>query len=480
MSSRDSAVFVSNLSKCYHIYPSPRDRLKQFVIPRLIRFISAFKSTSQIAKAQKQFFFEFWALRDISFEVKSGETVGIVGRNGSGKSTLLQMICGTLTPSAGQILTKGRVAALLELGSGFNPEFSGRDNVFLNAAVLGLTKEEIEARYETIVSFAEIGEFIDRPVKTYSSGMMVRLAFSVIAHVDADILVVDEALSVGDVFFSQKCMRFFEQFKAEGGTVLFVSHDTSAIMKLCDRAILLVSGSIVKVGTAEVVCKAYLEQLYADRSLEQVVDAKDSSLETRLVSAVTDRVDRVFTVDEQRPNSIFVSAFNLNSASLGLGGATILDAGYFDENGARIVQFESGSRVTFTIVIKSAKLIRFPAIGLVIKDRLGQAVFTESTTWAFEGQYGDEKLAFLPSDTVSVNFHHVVPILFEGEYSVTVAVAEGFGHEHVQHHLIHEALVLRVAGRRIVHGLSGFAGLSTSIKITRGVSEFELNTTPME
>lgn len=225
MSSDDNiAIRVSNLSKCYQIYNAPRDRLKQFVLPRLHRLAG---------RAPKQYFREFWALRDVSFEIKKGETVGIIGRNGSGKSTLLQMICGTLNPTSGSIQTNGRIAALLELGSGFNPEFTGRENVYMNASVLGLRNEEIDTRFEDIVTFSDIGDFIEQPVKTYSSGMMVRLAFAVIAHVDAEILVVDEALAVGDAFFTQKCMRFLRNFM-KTGTILFVSHDTGAVVNLSE------------------------------------------------------------------------------------------------------------------------------------------------------------------------------------------------------------------------------------------------------
>ena len=195
MNTSDVAIKVESLSKCYHIYDTPRDRLKQFVLPRLQRLAR---------QPSKQYFREFWALKDVSFEIKKGETVGIIGRNGSGKSTLLQMICGTLNPTSGSIQTNGRIAALLELGSGFNPDFTGRENVYMNAAVLGLSQGEVDERYEAITEFAGIGEFIDQPVKTYSSGMTVRLAFAISVCVEPDILIVDEALSVGDAAFQFK------------------------------------------------------------------------------------------------------------------------------------------------------------------------------------------------------------------------------------------------------------------------------------
>ena len=250
--SSEIAIKVENLSKCYQIYGQPHDRLKQSIYPRLQRLAG---------KQPKQYFREFWALKEISFEIKKGETVGIIGRNGCGKSTLLQMICGTLNPTSGSIQTHGRIAALLELGSGFNPEFTGRENVYMNASVLGLSNDETSSRFDDIVAFADIGDFIEQPVKTYSSGMMVRLAFAVIAHVDADILVIDEALAVGDAFFTQKCMRFLRTFM-KTGTVLFVSHDTGAVVNLCNRGVLLDHGSVVMEGHPKEVTEKYLAKLY--------------------------------------------------------------------------------------------------------------------------------------------------------------------------------------------------------------------------
>jgi lipopolysaccharide transport system ATP-binding protein len=207
MSSEDVVISVRGLGKRYEIYDRPGDRLKQFILPRMSRAVGL---------SARQYFREFWALNDVNFEVGRGETVGIIGRNGSGKSTLLQMVCGTLNPTNGSIRVRGKVAALLELGSGFNPEFTGRENVHMNAALLGLRSDQIEARFDDIVAFADIGDHIEQAVKTYSSGMLVRLAFAVIAHVDADVLVIDEALAVGDAFFTQKCMRFLRNFMQSG------------------------------------------------------------------------------------------------------------------------------------------------------------------------------------------------------------------------------------------------------------------------
>lgn len=239
MSSNDIAIKVTNLSKRYEIYSTPRDRLKQFLLPRLKKLIG---------HQPKQYFKEFWAMRDVSFEIKKGETIGIIGRNGSGKSTLLQMICGTLSPTHGEVEVKGRIAALLELGSGFNPEFTGRENIHMNAAVLGLNTEEINSSFNDIVEFADIGDFIDQPVKTYSSGMFVRLAFSVAIHVQPDILIVDEALSVGDISFRNKCMEVIRGMVARGVTILFVTHDLGTLQLLCSRVLWLDHGRLISSG----------------------------------------------------------------------------------------------------------------------------------------------------------------------------------------------------------------------------------------
>ena len=257
--SSEIAIRVQNLSKCYQIYNAPRDRLKQFVLPRLRRMMG---------KSPKQYFGEFWALKDISFEIKKGETVGIIGRNGSGKSTLLQMICGTLNPTSGTIQTNGRIAALLELGSGFNPEFTGRENVYMNAALLGLGQEEIDARFDDIAAFADIGNFIEQPVKTYSSGMFVRLAFAVNIISEPDIMIVDEALAVGDMNFQAKCMTALTRIQESGSTILFVSHDVGAVKSLCSRGVYLEHGMVKAIGKAPDVAEQYIRTMREEMNAE--------------------------------------------------------------------------------------------------------------------------------------------------------------------------------------------------------------------
>lgn len=241
-------IKVENLSKCYQIYDQPRDRLKQFLLPRLQRMMWL---------QPKQYHREFWALKDISFNIKRGEAVGIVGRNGSGKSTLLQLICATLSPTQGTVETHGRIAALLELGSGFNPEFTGRENIYLNGAILGINKEQLDDRFYDIVKFADIGDHLDQPVKTYSSGMFVRLAFAVQMHIEPDILIIDEALSVGDQFFQAKCYAAIRSMMDNGTTVLFVSHSAATVKALCPRALLLSHGELIVDGPASRVLDRY-------------------------------------------------------------------------------------------------------------------------------------------------------------------------------------------------------------------------------
>lgn len=254
MSSEDMCIRVQGLSKRFELYAKPIDRLRQMFIPRL---------QQAVHRPVHAYFKEFWALQDVSFNVARGETVGIVGRNGSGKSTLLQIICDTLTPTLGQVHVAGRIAALLELGAGFNPEFSGRENVRLSGLLYGLSDAELQEKYASILEFAEIGDFIDQPVKTYSSGMYVRLAFAVAINVSPDILVVDEALSVGDEAFQRKCFARIEDLRDQGATVLFVSHSAGAVIELCDRAILLDGGELLTMGSPKYVISRYHKLLYS-------------------------------------------------------------------------------------------------------------------------------------------------------------------------------------------------------------------------
>ncbi len=470
MSSETPAAAVvmraENLGKRYDLYEKPSDRLRQFVVPRLQRMLG---------RPPRRFGREVWALRNVTFDVQRGDALGVIGRNGSGKSTLLQLATGVLAPTEGVIETRGRIAALLELGSGFNPEFTGRENVYLNGQVLGLSRAEVDACFDDIAAFADIGDFIEQPVKTYSSGMFLRLAFAVVAHVRADILIVDEALSVGDVFFGQKCMRFLRGFREEGGTLVFVSHDAGAVINLCDRTLWLDGGRVVDSGDPEVLCRRYVKQIYSER--EQWVDEARKAPAATGPNGTADAAGaspptgiplrREFWARERRTNPISVSSFNRASDAYGLNGVVIEDAAFFDETGQRQGLVMGGEPITLSIFATAHRLIEFPAAGIVIRDRLGQAVFTEGTTLAFAGAYEEEGLRFEPHDHVRVDFHFVMPILSEGAYSISVAVAEGFGHHHVQHHLIHDALALRALASPLLHGIAGLAGARMRIALFR-------------
>jgi lipopolysaccharide transport system ATP-binding protein len=455
MSSNDIAIRVSNLSKRYEIYDAPRDRLKQFVLPRLRRLAG---------KNNKQYFREFWALKEVSFEIKKGETIGIIGRNGAGKSTLLQILCSTLAPTGGSVEIRGRVAALLELGAGFNSEFTGRENVYMNASVLGLSKEDIDARFDDIVTFADIGDFIEQPVKTYSSGMYVRLAFAVIAHVNADILIIDEALAVGDVFFQQKCMRFLRTVQNNGGTVVFVSHDTAAVISLCDKAILLSRDANAVLGKTSEICRKYIEDIYAERiPTETVVQTETiDSLIDQSINRITGESKGVFEGGAQPENLIRITPFRHDADSFGHGGIKIEDVWFEDDSGSRMTSAHGGEPINFCIKAESYQNILWPVFGFMIKDRLGQYIIAEGTDLAFR----QHAIKLNKGNTAQVKFSFLMPILFQGEYSVNVAVAEGMGDDHIQHHWVNDAMVLHSLNCRLVHGICGLQNMSMEIQIS--------------
>ncbi len=444
--SSNIAVCAKNLGKCFQIYGKPLDRLRQL-----------------FRASRKPLYREFWALRGVSFEVNKGEAIGIIGRNGSGKSTLLQLICGTLTLTEGEIEVNGRIAALLELGAGFNPEFTGRENVYMNAAIMGLSREEIDAKYNDIVAFAEIGDFIDQPVKTYSSGMFVRLAFAVVAHLDADILVIDEALAVGDAFFTQKCMRFLREFR-ERGTLLFVSHDSAAVTNLCRRAIWLEKGEVRRTGSAKEVCEAYLEAIFEAQQGPSAVAGQNASLAVKS-PRIPVRDQRLAYVNYSRfRNDIEVFAFDPASGAFGAGGAKIECAGLASEDGMPLSWIVGGEVVVFWVHVRASREIANPIVGFFVKDRLGQTLFGDNTYLT----YARNPQAVASGEVLEARFLFQIPILPAGEYSIAVAVAEGTQEKHVQHHWIHDALLFRSHSTSVCTGLVGIPMLD--IQLTRSES----------
>ena len=439
---KETAIRVLDVSKCYRIYGRPQDRLKQSFSARFGRFFGGAKT----------YFHEFWALRDISFEVQTGRTVGIIGRNGSGKSTLLQILCGTLSPTGGSVEIRGRVAAMLELGSGFNPEFTGRENVYMNGMVLGLTHEQIDHRFDSIAAFADIGDFIEQPVKTYSSGMMVRLAFAVIAHVDADILVIDEALAVGDAVFGQKCMRFLRRFKQQG-TVLFVSHDTSSVVNLCAEAIWLDKGEVRMRGRAKDVAEAYT-QFCAQESLGDV---------HKLIS-LQDDVDESISIDLVEDPDTKIQFFDniVHSDGWTTGKAQIESVELIRRDGAGSPVFRGGERVVLRVRARLKTKVERPIIGFFVKDKLGQSLFGHNT---YEP---DRFIGGLRDDAeLEAKFSFVLPMLPNGDYSMTVAIADGDLEDHIQHHWIHDAVMISVNSFKQRYGLVGIPFESITLDVVQ-------------
>jgi ABC-type polysaccharide/polyol phosphate transport system ATPase subunit len=376
-----------SVSKSYPIYDSPGDRLKELLLLN-----------------RRAFHRDFWALRDVSFDVERGSTFCLIGENGSGKSTLLQLVAGIFPPTSGSVQVQGRVSALLELGSGFNPEFSGRDNVFLNGAILGLSTGEIKRRYQDIVDFAEIGDFIHQPVKTYSSGMIVRLAFAVAINVDPEILLVDEALAVGDVYFRQRCMRKVHELRSRRITILFVSHAMGDVKALGDRVLWLDGGRVVEIGPPEAVVSRYLTRMME----------KDTAY-LKLKSAAA----RPAGAPPVVPSRIVETIPNIDFRH-GNGTAEVMGIAVLDPAGAPVGLLEPGSQVVVRISVRAKAEVPSPIIGFMVRNHLG--IDFSGTNTAREG-YDLPPMA--PGDIFTVDFHLTLPELYPSHFSFSPAVANG-------------------------------------------------------
>lgn len=393
---------MAGLSKKFRRYASVAEGIKEALHP-----------------LRKRYHREFWALRDVSFEVRRGESVGIVGRNGSGKSTLLQVICGILQPTTGSVEVAGKVAALLELGAGFHPEFTGRENVFLQGAIMGFTKEETEARFEEVASFADIGDFIEQPVRTYSSGMLVRLAFASAVSVEPDILVVDEALSVGDMRFQQKCYRKINDFKEMGGTIILITHDMSAVRNFCSTAAWLRDGVISELGNPVEVVKDYISHMTYD---------------------VVSTVDRPGGADKEDEGPVAEWEDVSKCPSFGEGGAEIKRVALHSKEPFRTIKtFPGGDWVVFSAEVEAKKDIASPIMGLVMNNEYGQPIIGVGN-W----MVGAELDSLTAGQTVVVDFEMKLPLLKNGQYAFTVSIAEGTEGVHIQHHWVHDAYVLEI------------------------------------
>jgi lipopolysaccharide transport system ATP-binding protein len=383
------AVEFSSVSKAYPIYASPADRLKE-----LLTF------------QRKQFHRDFWALRDVSFQVEAGETFCFLGENGSGKSTLLQLVAGILAPSSGSISVRGRTAALLELGSGFNPEFSGRDNVYLNAAILGLTRKQIDQRYDAITEFADIGEFISQPVKTYSSGMAVRLGFSVAIHSDPQVLLVDEALAVGDMAFRQRCLRKVGEMRQRGVTILFVSHSIVDVKAYGDRALWLDHGCVREIGAVDHVASSYVtEMAKKDRRYSQL--HREDGNEQLFPANAAEGLEPVTTI----PNI---------DHRYGNGRARVLGISIFDAAGKQCSFLEPDTFVTVRISVRAEKAIARPTVGFLMRNHLGLDFSCTDTQ-----REGVKPGPLQAGQTLTVDFQLSLPALYPGHFSFSPGVADG-------------------------------------------------------
>ena len=434
--SSEIAIKVENIAKCFHVYEQPGDRLKQFVLPPFQKLIGVQKS---------QYYREFWALRGVSFEVRKGETVGVIGHNGSGKSTLLQIICGTLSATAGDVQTYGRVAALLELGSGFNPEFTGRENIYLNASVLGLSDEEIETRLADIIEFADIGQFVDQPVKTYSSGMVVRLAFAVQSQIDPDILIVDEALSVGDAKFQAKCFERLKSLKQRGTSILLVTHASEQIVTHCDRAILLNGGAMLEIGEPRRIVNRYLDLLFG--RVRNPGESKKGSNEL----APSEKVALQSSIPLSLTDDVFAThhGYNVHEYRWGDGSARILDFFLAADGVPYPATIETGQQIILAVSVQfEATLVR-PILGVTIKTKEGVTVYGINS----------ETLGVDAFDTLGQVGSVIVPELrfccrlAPGDYFVSLGVATRQGADIVPHDRRYDAIHLHISPSASFYGL---------------------------
>ena len=392
----DIAISVNDVSKMYKLYDNPMDRLKE-----------------SLGLSRKKKYKEHYALNHVSFQVHKGETVGIIGTNGSGKSTILKIITGVLSPTGGEVSVNGRISALLELGAGFNGEYSGLENVYLNGSMIGFSREEIDAKLQSILDFADIGEFIHQPVKTYSSGMFVRLAFAVAINIDPEILIVDEALSVGDVFFQAKCYRKFEEFKEMGKTILFVSHDLSSIGKYCDRVVLLNKGEKLAEGGAKEMVNLYRRVLvnqYDDADLEEGAENADAGQDGQLTDGTAG--ENVSKKEHAGGGRAMKDSLNLNPKVLEYGSklGEIVDFAIRDDTGMITNVIEKGKEFSVQMKVRFQADVNDPIFAFTLKDLKGTEI-TGTNTMYEHTPVKPQKAG----DVREITFKQIMP-LEAGEY----------------------------------------------------------------
>lgn len=436
--SSEVALSLDSISKCYRLFAKPQDRLKQMLF-----------------RGRRKYYTEFWALKDVSFEIKKGDCVGILGRNGAGKSTLLQVITGVLAPSAGSLAVEGKVAALLELGTGFNPEFTGRENVFLNGSILGFSQEQIRERYQDIINFADIGNFIDQPVKTYSSGMMVRLAFAVAAHVDPEVLIIDEALSVGDAKFQAKCFRKFQEFRDQKKTILFVTHAVEQVIRHCDRAILLEAGGVVCEGEPKQVANTYLSLLFDTNPIEKEIETPQESAPInipggRANSSTTSQLDEFLS--NQEPSDKFETRPGYNRAEYRWGSreADLIDCMICNEKHWHINHFSSDDIITLYLKVKFNRKVAKPIYGLTLKTPDGVTIYgTNSRDFDGQQQFNSQE-----AGSLSVVSFSLRAALTSGHYFISLGIAEEINEEVVPLDRRYDVLEIYITNSHKVYGIA--------------------------
>ncbi|MEA5448429.1 ABC transporter ATP-binding protein [Leptolyngbya sp. CCNP1308] len=432
------AISLQNVSKVYKRYHQPVDRLKEILLP---------------GKPRAE---EFWALQDINLDIFQGESLGIIGRNGSGKSTLLQIIAGTLTPTIGEAKVKGRMSALLELGSGFNPEFTGRQNVFFNGRILGLTQEEVENKFDQIAAFADIGDFLDQPVKTYSSGMFVRLAFSVAVNVDPKILIVDEALAVGDIYFQQKCFEKIRQLKELGNTLLFVSHDASAIYKLCTRGILLENGHLILDNRPSQVLDLYEAKMW------QALDQDPESLDVNVIYGTDQPTGNLKATDVIDEIIEDVEEIRLHRSDVTIESVQLLNA-----NGQVIQNPVIDQAVRLLVALKFNQAFEDPHVGFKIRDRTGFDIFAINS-YTMHQPLG----SVVMGEYIKVAFEFYTRFI-EGDYTITIGIADGgygYGLFRTTLAYVHNASVFKVLREPEKPLWAGIVSLDPKLTVTRNQS----------
>lgn len=411
-----SVIKIENLSKVYSIYRSPSDRVKEAFDP-----------------LRKKYHTEFHALKNIDLEINKGDVVGIIGRNGAGKSTLLKILTGVLTPSHGSYSINGKVSALLELGGGINPEYTGLENIYFNGSIIGLTREQVEVRLQEIIDFADIGDFINVPVKTYSSGMVVRLAFAIAINIEPDILIVDEALSVGDVRFQQKSLRKMRELMGKAQAILFVTHDMGTVLNFCNKVVWLKDGEVFRIGAPKDICKQYLSYM----AFEDLGSTGSDTIQNHVANP-------------ELTGTIWIKTDTFEN--YGEKGAVIEGVSFCNDNDpSQIDNFNGGEECCFRMKINAREQIAAPIYGFILKDSYGNQI-TGMNTFI----YNTEVVSLQKESITEIEIRFTLPSLKNGTYTISPAIAEGSMENHIQHHWIHDAVVFNVNSKNTANTIGWY------------------------